>query len=163
MEISQLFKDVNALVGTDAFRLDDDACRIQVGDLVVDFLYLPSEGALATSAAVGKEPEDGRDQFYQLAMQSMYMFRNTAGSSLSLDADTRDICLQRRDDLRLLDAEAFRDMLETFVGTARAWRHTLQEFLPLMLKESRGEGGDAAARIAEESRQFRLGGEFLRV
>lgn len=139
MNVKDLFENANKLRGIDAFSLDENnTCSIMVGsDLAVHLVYFEKTKEILTFAIVGVEPTEGKAIIYQAVLNAMFMFRGTQGSTISLDDETHQFYLSRRDRLAVFDAEAFLAMIDVFAEVACKWRKTLLEFSPIAIEAER--------------------------
>ena len=159
MDMQVIFKEANALRGTDAFALDENGtCSILMGsDLAVRFLHVPETDELLTIARVGGEPTEGAEWLHQAMLRAMFMFKGTGGASLTVDEETQDIVLIRRDDLAALDAERFLARLDDFAAVARTWQETILSFGPTV-REAKREVADMRT-----DGNCVLSGEFIKI
>ncbi len=86
---------------------------------------------LVVWAAVGELPGGGRETFYRLLLEEMFMAQGTAGSSFALEPGNDTIFLQRTDALEAMDYGGFKAMFETFLNVRAHWARLVADFSPL--------------------------------
>lgn len=160
MDIQSVFDEMNRRLKTDAFKLDDQrSCRVSVGEgPVIEILEFPEEGRLLLYAVLGKEPVEGKDEFFRQLLRSMYMFKDTLGCSFSLNPDTDELCLQHSSFLDRLTADSFYNLFEDFFHLADQWNEMLLAFRPALAAAINAKNHSEA-----ELSQGLANGSFLQV
>lgn len=132
MELKELMKKFGEETGLTKLVPDADGVyRLEIDERAVSLAEIDSGRRLVTWSSVGELPPDGRETFYRLLLEEMFMARGTAGSSFALEPDNDTLFLQRTDALEAMDYEGFKAMFETFVNVGDHWEKLVADFSPL--------------------------------
>lgn len=98
------------------------SAMIGIDDMLVSVYHLAGAGQVLLYTEVAPLPEEGREALYAALLEGQTFFRETAGATLSINAEAGSVLLQMTLPLRLLDADAMLRILENFVQVAQHWR-----------------------------------------
>ena len=129
------FKELIGAFGEKAMgaeiKPDEEGCvRLTIDGMLVTMREFPEVSKLLTYGEVGDVPPEGAGLLAETLLRANFMFKATAGATLSQNEQTKKYCLCRYDDLKLLDQEAFEKMMETFANTLDQWRAIVADYRP---------------------------------
>lgn len=130
MELKELMESFAARVGLEGLEPDPFGVYVLSFDEMAVAFKEDEPGQLILIAPFAKKPEEGTDHLAELLLSANHLQKATGGATISLDADSGDYCLQRRDRLSALDGEGFSLLIETFVNKLEEFRNLVQEFRP---------------------------------
>ena len=141
MELNELMAAFAADVGLEDLEPDaNGAWGLRIDGMDITFADRANDGKLLICADVGEPPAEGREAFYALLLQTMYLGDGTQGSEFSLDGEGK-VVLQRTLDLRYLDLAEFKAVLEGFVNVLELWRMQAADFRPAVNAGAPAEAG----------------------
>lgn len=95
---------------------------IGIDDMLVSAFHLEGPDQVLLYTEVAPLPAEGREPLYAALLEGQTFFRDTAGATLSVNAEAGSVLLQMVLPLRLLDVEVMLRILENFVQVGRHWR-----------------------------------------
>lgn len=154
--ISEVLFEVGKSLGLAGLRLDEQGtCIVSLDGRTAVLQDVASAGQLLTVMRAGPLPSHGADGVLRRLMGVLYDETQRQGIVVSLDPESREVCLHRYDDLNGLTAEGYLAGLEALVDRFDEVRAILD-----------GEGANPDERVEAaggDSGVDALSGDFLRV
>lgn len=160
MEFSEIMQGFARQIHLQSFTPDGDGVyRIIVDGMSIAFMEHAETQMLVTWAEVCDQPPEGRELFYKVIMEAMFLGSATGGSTFSIETESQKVFLHRLDALQLMDLERFNAMLEKFVNVLDQWRQIIADFRPVAAELEKDKQNAGA-----ESSSFSMGGRgFMQV
>ena len=124
----QLLLDLGQTAGLpQPLRFDAQGCARLVFDtrLAIDFERDDDAGVLQVYSVLGPLPAEGREALYQRLLEANLFGSATAGATLAVDGQTREVVLCRTVDVQETGGPAFVRLVERFVAAAEDWKKLL--------------------------------------
>ncbi|OBQ51911.1 type III secretion system chaperone [Halodesulfovibrio spirochaetisodalis] len=126
--ISELIEQLGFSLELEELELDENNfCSVDVQNITILLQWEEKTQRLLLSSAVGELGEGHFQEFAVKLLQANYVWNDTRGASLALDADAELIVLCQWVDVRCLEYPAFYDAFEVFVNLTRNWKDALPE------------------------------------
>jgi len=120
---------------------DQGAVHVNFDDTALLIEHLADAEQILLAAPVADVPATGREDLYRTLLRGQYIFAETRGATLSIDAEESFVCLQMAPSLRALTRENFPLLVENFLNMADHWRARCLE----AAEGEAGASGDAPA------------------
>ncbi|MCL2001639.1 MAG: type III secretion system chaperone [Planctomycetes bacterium] len=88
--------------------------------------HLPEAEQILLVAPIADMPAEGGNALCREILKGQYLFAETRGATLALDADENFVCLQIAPSMRALTPENFPALVENFLNVAETWRGRLE-------------------------------------
>jgi len=134
------------------------AVMLDVDGMPLSIMGMEELGLVALIGVIGEPPpEDRMERLYAALLEANHNFAGTAGATLSINPETRNISLCKTMPLALADADGFFNDVERFVNTLENWRKLVSDY-----RGAEIESKTASAPQADEA--LPLGGSgFMQV
>ena len=147
MEFEKLVEGFAAKVNEPGLRPDDDgAVTIENDRVCITVQDVPELGKVMMHCALGESPAENAAALERKMLEANFMYRGTAGATLSRDGETGRYYLCRCDDIVAMDVEGFCGLIESFLELSAAWRGACEGILGAAIAEPKG---DAAAEVED--------------
>lgn len=154
MEYNELLKAFGAKIGLPELSAEEDGvCRLSIDGMIVDIKVTDDARNLMLFGEIASVPEERGDELLRQVLRGNFLFSATDGATLSLDGDSRKLCLQQHEALSLLDGESLYALIASFVNTIENWKAIVDGFAEAI------QNGD----ISEERNPFADMDGMLRV
>ena len=117
-------KAVGAQAGVESLAPDGDSCQLVFDDLPVTLNYNESGDDIMFYCVVGNVPEQEAERLtlFTSLLEANFFFRHTSGSTLSADAGSGLLAMQRALPAKGLEETELLDALESYLNMALLWR-----------------------------------------
>lgn len=114
-------------------EVEDNICAVLAGGSNKSSATILIQGfderkALLMTADLGQPPPERLERLYRALLEANDLFRDTAGATLSVDAATGNVRLQRFDAYDAVSEAGPRRALIAFASVASAWRGIVSDF-----------------------------------
>ena len=127
MRLAELVEELERQTGGN-FEVNNGICALKIDDMSVSLQEIDEVGLISMYAEIGEPPPQHLENLYESMLMANHLFMATAGSTLSLDPETRRFYLCRVDASDSLSSERFCKMLEQFINTLEKWRKLVADF-----------------------------------
>ena len=149
MEFEKLVEGFAAKVNEPGLRPDDDgAVTIENDRVCITVQDVPELGKVMMHCALGESPAENAAALERKMLEANFMYRGTAGATLSRDGETGRYYLCRCDDIAAMDVEGFCALIESFLELAATWRHVCEDVLSAVRAEPKAAAVDKGADLA---------------
>jgi hypothetical protein len=126
----QLLSELGQSTGIPGLTSDNDNyCCLGFDDkIIVHLQYHPENDTLMFFSQLGKIDEDKTAILYPRLLKANLFWQGTAGSTIGVDDETREILMSYQTPLTFMDFPKFQAVLEGFINTAELWINTLEAF-----------------------------------
>ena len=122
MELRNIIRGFAGHFGVRGVKADPSgAYAFEIDDLRVSFAEAGDGRSVVTRSAIAVLPSAGLERVLRMLLESS----GTHAAVFSIEPGGSRLFLRRTDDLDRLDLERFEANLESFLGTAHAWRRLL--------------------------------------
>ena len=103
------------------FSFSDDAGEFAIHDL-------SEEGILLLTGDLGRVPPNHAEGLFRLMLEAQHNFRETAGTTFSIDGERDCFALSRVIPCATLDEDVLFHEVERFVNLFEAWMHIIRNY-----------------------------------
>ncbi len=137
MKSTELIHNLGEKIGL-ALEFDaDGACSFEANDMVVTLIDLPQADCIVLSGDLGEPPPEHLEALYKKILEAQFLFRDTAGATISVNPEDGHFALCRQLPCPTLEPATFLTAVKHFI-------HTLGTYADIV-KNFRAENADSAA------------------
>lgn len=124
----QLLSELGQSTGIPDLAPDEDNyCCLGFDDkIIVHLQYNAENEVLMLFAQLGNIDEDKTTMLYPRILKANLFWQGTAGSTIGVDDETREVLMSYQTPLAFIDFPKFQETLEGFINTAELWINTLE-------------------------------------
>ena len=123
---TSLIQGLSAHLGVELEPADESTVHVSFDGLPLLLEHLPDAEQILLAAPIAPAPPQGSEAICRELLKGQYLFAETMGATLALDAEENFVCLQIAPSLRVLTPENFPILVENFLNVAEAWRERLK-------------------------------------
>jgi len=128
VKTAELVASLGRRLGHDLALDGKGCCCFRADGIVVTIADIPDVGAILLSADLGGWPPDHPEALYEAMISAQYRFQGTAGGSFSINPENGRFEFCRPLAVKLLDADSFYELVETFVTSVETWATIIREY-----------------------------------
>ena len=134
MNFEEAVRTAGVALGVE-FTVENGTCAFFAGDddkngVTILMHEVAEHNIMLTTADLGELPLQGRERLYRAMLEANNIFMGTGGSTLSLEAASDHVLLQRFDHLESFARQGAGQMVAGFIETALSWRRIIRDFRP---------------------------------
>lgn len=131
MTYEELMADLGARLELDEFQPDEDGlCEIHTDDFTVTFQGVPETDMVLTTGLLCELGPDPSAKFLRRLLEANFMYAQTHGATISVDAANDCVMLTRYDRLNQVDGEIFLKTVKLFMLAMAEWKTWFKEEAP---------------------------------
>ena len=131
MTFEELMADLGARLELDEFQPDEDGlCELYTDDFTVTLQGVPETGMVLTTGLLCELGPDPSAKFLRRLLEANFMYSETHGATISLDAANDCVMLTRYDRLNQVDGETFFKTVKLFLLAMSEWKTWFKEEAP---------------------------------
>ena len=127
MNSQDLVRHFGEKLGID-LAFEEGSCAFEADGSLIAIHDLPEIDTIVISGDLGEPPPERLENLYKTLLEANYLFRETSGSTISLDPETGRFSLCRVVLCQVTDDDSFFDAVERFVNGVESWSRLIGDF-----------------------------------